>query len=248
MNRLTCLIVLVVATLLTGCNTMLVHPPSASAFMENDRDGFVRDASISATVGGVAYDFIPKKYVKREVNEEYSYREEESPVEVAVSFQRRYGYFKYGFGFDLLSPYIQVGFVSDYFGVMGWSNLCLWQFEKVEHKYFQWAGGVSVIEQLPIGNGVRIGLTQHLSRNGRENIAHGIYDMGFSIPTPTPIFYDEIGGGAYVSFGVGTGTNVGIEFRLGRDLTYYRFDEKEIDGNIISDFNRYTFMIDFQGW
>ena len=61
-------------------------------------------------------------------------------------------------------------------------------------------------------------------------------------------FYDEIGGGAYVSFGVGTGTNVGIEFRLGRDLTYYRFDEKEIDGNIISDFNRYTFVIDFQGW
>ena len=107
---------------------------------------------------------------------------------------------------------------------------------------------MSVIEQLPIGNGVRFGLTQHLSRNGRENIAHGIYDLGFSIPTPTPIFYDEIGGGAYVSFGVGTGTNVGIEFRLGRDLTYYRFDEKEIDGNIISDFNRYTFVIDFQGW
>ena len=186
--------------------------------------------------------------MKKTINEEYNYRDEESPIEAMVSFQRRYGYFKYGFGFDLLSPYIQMGFVSDYFGVMGWSNLCLWQFEKVEHEYFQWAGGISLIEQWPISDDVRIGLTQHLSRNGRESIAHGIYDMGFSIPTPTPIFYDEIGGGAYVSFRVGNRKNVGIEFRFGRDLTYYRIDKRKIGRDAISDVNRYTIMVDFQGW
>jgi hypothetical protein len=242
MNRLACLLVLIVVAVLTGCNTMLVHPPSASAFMENDRDGFVRDASISATVGGVAYDFIPKKYVKREVNEEYSYREEESPVEVAVSFQRRYGYFKYGFGFDLLSPYIQVGFVSDYFGVMGWSNLCLWQFEKVEHKYFQWAGGVSVIEQLPIGDNFRIGLTQHLSRNGREAYIYDGSDM-FSFGGSAPVFYDEIGGGAYIAGIVGKRLGMGLEFRYGRDLTY-----KFVDGEKEKPVNRFTLTFNLQWW
>lgn len=248
MKRIFYILAFMAALVLSGCNTMLVHPPSASAFMENDSDGFVRDASVSGTAGIIGYDFFPKQYVKKTINEEYNYRDEESPIEAMVSFQRRYGYFKYGFGFDLLSPYIQMGFVSDYFGVMGWSNLCLWQFEKVEHEYFQWAGGISLIEQWPISDDVRIGLTQHLSRNGRESIAHGIYDMGFSIPTPTPIFYDEIGGGAYVSFRVGNRKNVGIEFRFGRDLTYYRIDERKTGRDVISDVNRYTIMVDFQGW
>jgi len=239
------------ALVLSGCNTMLVHPPSASAFMENDSDGFVRDASGSITAGTLYWTtkFESKKEVKKIEHEDYTYENAESPIEVGVSFQRRYGYFKYGFGFDLLSPYIQMGFVSDYFGVMGWSNLCLWQFEKVEHKYFQWAGGISLIEQLPVSENVRIGLTQHLSRNGRENVTYGDAAGGvFGIPLPTPIFYDEFGGGVYVSLGVGNGQNIGVEFRFGRDLTYYRIDERKTGRDVISDVNRYTIMVDFQGW
>ena len=254
MNRLACLLVLLVAAMLAGCSVSTIHPPSASAFMEKSEDAFLTNVSFSAYWG----ENLNKKnglYVAEGVKEverserwkeDWYYVDMEWYIQFHGSLQKNIGHFKYGFGIDFATPYVQAGFVSDYLGVMGWSNLCLWQLEKVEHAYFQWGGGISLIEQLPIGDNFRIGLTQHLSRNARESIMAqhgGAWPRGFS--RATPIFYDEIGGGAYVSFIPFGKTRVGIEFRYGRDLTYKFVESKSGDGDVVRDINRYSLIVSF---
>ncbi|SHL24485.1 hypothetical protein [Fibrobacter sp. UWH4] len=225
-------IALAVCTLLlVGCSVAIIHPPSAATFMEKSDGDYVMGASASAFFGDLVDDEAGVDYVAdgiKEVersddwNDEWYYKSKEWPIGGMFSLQRNKGYFKYGLGFDFLTPYVQAGFVSDYFGVMGWSNLWLWQLEKVEHKYFQWGGGISLIEQLPIGDNSRIGMTQHLSRNGREaNTAqHGAMVIGMG--RSAPVFYDEIGCGGYASFMPNESLRIGVEFRYGRDLTYKR--------------------------
>ncbi|MBR6125400.1 hypothetical protein IKQ19_17715 [Candidatus Saccharibacteria bacterium] len=199
--------------------------------MEKSEDKFVMGASASFFFGDLVDDEMGVDYFAEGIEElEHSedwldtwyYKDTEWPVGGGFTLQKNKGYFKYGLGFDFLTPFLQAGFVSDYFGVMGWSNLWLWQLEKVEHKYFQWGGGISLIEQLPIGDNFRIGLTQHLSRNGREaNTAqHGAMVIGMG--RSAPVFYDEIGCGGYVSFMPNESLRIGVEFRYGRDLTYKR--------------------------
>ena len=255
MNRLVCLLVLLVAVMLAGCSVAIIHPPSASAFMEKSESSFIGNASLTVTLGDIAYGkkdefYIAREKVGRIENEDWSYSAAEWPIEFSVSLQRSVGYFKYGLGLDFITPYVQAGFVSGYFGVMGWSNLWVWQLEKVEHKYFQWGGGVSIIEQLPMGDNFRFGLTQHLSRNGREAMVVEESSSMLNVGPSAPIFYDEIGCGAYISFIPYYVTRVSLEFRYGRDLTYKR---KDYRGNPqkhekISDVDRYSLSLSFFGW
>ena len=51
MNRLACLLVFIVVAMLTGCSVSVIHPPSASAFMEKSEDAFLTDVSFSASWG-----------------------------------------------------------------------------------------------------------------------------------------------------------------------------------------------------
>ena len=187
--------------------------------------------SVSAFFGDLVDDELYVNYVADGVKEversddwhdEWYYKNKEWPIGANFSIQKNKGYFKYGFGFDFLTPYVQAGFASDYFGVMGWSNLWVWQLEKVEHAYLQWGGGVSIIEQLPIGDNFRIGLTQHLSRNGREANTAQLGAMVVGRGRSAPVFYDEIGCGGYISFIPNESLRIGVEFRYGRDLTYKR--------------------------
>ena len=125
---------------------------------------------------------------------------------------------------------------------MGWSNICLWQLEKYEHAYFQWGGGFTIIEQLPLlSRRLRIGLTQHISRNGRE--AYASEDGALFVSSSAPVFYDEIGAGAYVAWIAGKRFGMGLEFRYGRDLTY-KIVEKEREWPI----DRFTLALNFQWW
>lgn len=242
--------------LLAGCSVAIIHPPSAATFMEKSEDDFVMGASASFFFGDLVDDEMGVDYIAdgiKEVersddwNDEWYYKSKEWPIGGMFSLQRNKGYFKYGLGFDFLTPYVQAGFVSDYFGVMGWSNLWLWQLEKVEHKYFQWGGGISLIEQLPIGDNFRIGLTQHLSRNGREaNTAqHGAMVIGMG--RSAPVFYDEIGCGGYVSFMPNESLRIGVEFRYGRDLTYKRREYSNYPEKYekISNMDRFSLTLNF---
>jgi len=246
------LLVLIVALVMTGCSTFVIHPPSASAFMEKSEGHFQKNVSVSAYMGNLLYfesmnefysddKYVAIKNVKNEKDPDLMYESIEMPVEIALEIQRSFGYFKYGIGFDFITPYVQAGFVSDYFGIMGWSNFGFMQPEKVEFKYVQWGGGVSLIEQLPFGDNFRMGLTQHLSRNGREVHA----SEGFAYTHCTPVFYDEIGGGGYISFVPGKTIRMGLEFRYGRDLTYRRVYRGHPDGVNV---DRYVVTFNVQGW
>lgn len=244
---------LVLATvLLSGCSIMTIRPPSAAAFMGGD-ESISHDLSASMTVGDIvdgSSDVRPIKdnIKKTEPSDEDAYfrNDEEWMFDFNYSLQSRLGYFKYGFGMNCFTPYVVVGFVSDYVGLMGWSNFGVGKFEKVENDYIQWGGGISLIEQLPVGRNVRIGLTQHLSRNGREAYEDKSFTSSGGFASAAPIFYDEVGGGAYFSILLGTNFRMGTEFRFGRDLTYEKVDVHD-DGEISKhDINRYSFIVDFQ--
>ncbi|WP_297698211.1 hypothetical protein [uncultured Fibrobacter sp.] len=251
-------IILAVCTLLlVGCSVAIIRPPSAASFMEKSEDAFVKDISASAYWGDLTLveEHVAKGVKTLEHSDEwykdhYYATREEWPFDFKFSLQKSMGYFKYGFGFDFVTPYVQAGLVTDYFGVMGWSNLWVWQLEKVEHKYFQWGGGISLIEQLPIGDNFRIGLTQHLSRNGREAMAIEESASMLNVGPSAPIFYDEMGCGTYISFIPYYVTRVSLEFRYGRDLTYKRgyYSYNPEKQEKISDVDRYSLTISFFGW
>lgn len=244
---------LVLATvLLSGCSIMTIRPPSAAAFMGGD-ESISHDLSASMTVGDIVDGSSDVRPIKDNVKkatpsdeDAYFKNYEEWKLDFNYSLQSRLGYFKYGVGLNFFTPYVVVGFVSDYVGLMGWSNFGVGKFEKVENAYVQWGGGISLIEQLPVGRNVRIGLTQHLSRNGREAYEDKSFTPNGGFASAAPIFYDEVGGGAYFSILLGTNFRMGTEFRFGRDLTYEKVDVHD-DGEISKhDINRYSFIVDFQ--
>ena len=216
----------VLAAMLTGCGISVIRPPSASAFMNDDGNfNFYGSYHI---LGKPDKDARKLRVPADAKEKDYSYSSSEWVVDFGGAFQQRIGNFKLGGGLDFLTPVVQAGYVTDYLGVMGWSNFILWKPHKRDFDYFQWGGGISLIEQLPFEN-VKIGLTQHLSRNGAEGLKRETYAM-FSACS-APVFYDEVGGGTFISFVLGKSIKLGVEFRYGRDLTF--------------DKNRYTIVLDF---
>ena len=233
-------IFLTVVLCLCGC---AVHPPSAAAFMEQG-DGDLQKNVTASYVWVTKADGYLESYgnvkTKPLPNEDYSYNNMEWIFQSSFDFQKQIGNFKMGAGVDWLTPFVQFGFVSEYFGVMGWSYLCLWRFEKIEHD-LQWGGGITIIEQLPFYfRKLRVGLTQHISRNGREAYQNKYGELSAS---PAPVFYDEIGGGMYVAGIVGKRLGMGLEFRYGRDMTY-----KIVNGETEEPIDRFTLMLNVQWW
>ncbi len=238
---------LAVALVLSGCSLSIIHPPSAAAFMEKGDGDLQKNVAMAFTSEQTEKypRYIPYKSVKSKIApKDYSYNDDEIPYQITFDVQKQLGNFKIGGGFDWITPYVQAGFISDYFGVMGWSNICLWQLEKKEHAYFQWGGGITIIEQLPLPSGnVRFGLTQHISRNGRE--AFLAEDGAMFNSSSAPVFYDEIGGGAYIAWHAGKRLGLGVEFRYGRDLTY---KIKDWDKDYAHPIDRLTLTFNLQWW
>ena len=241
-------IVLFLSGVLSGCSLSIIHPPSAAAFMEQGDGDLQKNVTASYMWRNGPYKdkvFQPYNKMKSSLlpNEDYYYEDWEWNFQASFDIQKRFENFKIGGGLDWLTPFLQLGYVSDYFGVMGWSNICSWQIGKYEHAYVQWGGGITIIEQLPFCfRKLRIGLTQHISRNGRESYMRDGSDM-FSYGSSAPIFYDEIGAGAYVAGIVGKRLGMGLEFRYGRDLTY-KIVEKEHERAI----HRFTLALNVQWW
>ena len=208
-------------------------------------DGDVQKiATVSYVKGSLGETLTPYKKVKSEplTDDEHYYSNTEWFFQASFDVQKQIGNFKIGGGMDWSTPFLQAGFISDYFGVMGWSNLGLWQLEKCEHAYFQWGGGITIIEQLPFASRkLRVGLTQHLSRNGREAYRYEYYK--WQLGNPAPVFYDEIGAGGYIAWHAGKRIALGLEFRYGRDLTY-----KVVEGDGERSMNRFTLTFNLQWW
>jgi len=146
-------------------------------------------------------------------------------------------FFSLGFGLQTVTPFTQLGIVSPYFGASAWSSIYspLNIANYMSDNFWKDISfGAVFIEQIPIGRKMKIGITEHVSRNGVErNLQEAVEGfMAFSFPEPHPVFYREVGVGAFVSYKRETST-LAIEFRYGRDLD--------------NRCNRFAVMIDFWG-
>ena len=125
-------------------------------------------------------------------------------------------------GAQSVTPFVQLGFVSPYFGLSVWSSIYSPLNFGINFSDNFWKDvsfGAMFIQQIPIGAKANIGLTEHFSRNGVERYLSESHEgfMTFSFPEPHPLFYYEVGGGAFASYRL-EGVTIALEFRYGRDL------------------------------
>ncbi|MBR3070660.1 hypothetical protein [Fibrobacter sp.] len=142
---------------------------------------------------------------------------DEWPADFTYTHFFNYKNFSASLGLQTIVPFFQLGFVSKYIGVMGWVG---------------GLAGIAVMEQLPLDQDWKIGLVEHIAQNGRESrlkesdCGGGFGPTGACLGDPDPIFYTEVGIGAYLSY-----KSFAIEFRYGRDISENR--------------NRFTFYMNW---
>lgn len=224
----------IIALFLTSCSSIM-RPPPAAAFMDSYRkDNAVNSVGFTYYAGNLDNSY----------HEHTSYSHK-SHAEWWGDFTFEHvlnsKYFSFGFGMQSLTPFLQGGFVSPYVGLTGWSNIFaigsnpLRNSENESH-LSHFSGGGMLIEQIPINENWKFGLTEHFSRNGRElyyvdeEACEG-FSIGCDFPRPRPKFYREVGGGFFISRTLSEAGKASIEFRYGRDL-----DEKR---------NRFAITLDF---
>ena len=215
---------------LVGCAT---RPPSAVIFMTSPKQSDSQNSAApkSSVLGGVSITGLTTVNAEKtgDVIKETPYEiHKEWNFNLNVQGGSRYGYFAYGFGLQMTYPYGYIGFASDHFGTMVWSNIfpLLALFEgKDDEDYGYYAEnkgfGVSLIEQIELNNGMKVGLTQHFSRTVAAYTEHG---GGFPANWPSSFYFYEFGGGGYLSIPVEAKT-IGIEASISRNYTYkaYQF-------------------------
>ena len=217
MNRLTYLIVLVVAVMLAGCSSIM-RPPSATAFMSSyEKDTAVVNLNLALYSGDLDNH---EKYYDHDIEKDFSHSEWVLDFSEIVFWNK--GFFSIGLGAQSVTPFVQLGFVSPFFGLSAWSSIYS-PFNSgnylSDNFWKDVSFGTMLIQQIPIGNKVKIGLTEHFSRNGVERYLSEVKEgfMAFSFPEPHPLFYYEVGGGAFASYRL-EGVTIALEFRYGRDL------------------------------
>lgn len=201
------------ALLLSGCSTIM-RPPPAAAFMDSyGKDNAIRSASVSTYFGNL------DNGVHEHDGDESHLSRAEWWGDVTYSNYVSGGYFTLGWGFQSITPFFQTGFVSKYFGLTGWSNFALIYPNNINNLDFMshYSGGAMAIQQLPLNDRWTIGLTEHISRNGRETYNIDDECCSISIPEVLPEFYLEYGAGMYVSSKINDVAKISLEFRYGRD-------------------------------
>lgn len=217
MNRLACLFVLFVALVMAGCSSIM-RPPSAAAFMSSyEKDTAVVNMSLALYGGDLDNN---NKYYDHNTNMENKHSEWVLDVTENIFWNK--GFFSFGFGGQTLTPFVQLGFVSPYVGLSAWSSIYspmnIGNYLS-DNFWKDISFGTMLIQQIPIGNELKIGLMEHFSRNGVERYLSEVKEgfMAFSLPEPHPLFYYEVGGGFFVSYRLEKAT-IALEFRYGRDL------------------------------
>lgn len=211
------LIVLLVAFALAGCSSIM-RPPSATAFMNSyEKDVAVVNASLALYGGDLDNDGKNDDYDIDKVN-----NHSEWVLDFAGNFFWNKSFFSIGLGLQSVTPFVQLGFVSPYFGLSAWSSIYSPLNFGIHFSDNFWKDvsfGAMFIQQIPIGAKANIGLTEHFSRNGVERYLSESHEgfMTFSFPEPHPLFYYEVGGGIFASYRL-EGVTLALEFRYGRDL------------------------------
>lgn len=218
MRKLHVIAFLVVAILLSGCSSIM-RPPPAAAYMDSyKRDDAVRSFSFSYYAGNLDNDWIDNHE-----DQEYHISHSEWWGDGSFANYIGDGYFAFGWGLQSLTPFLQGGFVSPYFGLTTWTNF--FPINKLgpesESTFLShYSGGGMTIQQFPLNDNWKFGVTEHVARNGREeyfvdDVSCEMFCIDF--PRPRPKFYAEMGGGIYVSRKL-ENTKMSLEFRYGRDI------------------------------
>ena len=188
---------MVCALLLAGCSN---HPPSAAQFM-NVRNGINFVAGGAVRVGDLDNRKIPGRD-----DESVSYEEGYWNTNLALSFATPYGVV----ALDLEDYTYRtiLGGRSRYFGVQGWYGIAI--DERRDGASMHHVGGVMLVEQYPVSENFKVGISEHVSRNSYMVVD----DPGCcSINTLYPEVYSEFGAGAYVVY-----KGFSAEFRYGREI------------------------------
>ena len=190
------IVLTVCALLFVGCSN---HPPSAAQFM-NARNG------INFVVGGAARaGNLDNRKIPRRDDESVSYEEGYWNTDLALSSAGSYVLF--AMDFEDFTYRTIMGGRSRYFGVQGWYGLV---FDERGSGNLRHVGGVMLVEQYPVLENFKVGISEHVSRNSYRVID----DPGCcSINTLYPEIYPEFGAGAYVVY-----KGFSAEFRYGREI------------------------------
>lgn len=209
--RLMIILCAMLCALLCGCSAIM-RPPPAAAFMDSyGQDEALNAASISVYAGNL--DNGRRDHLSSEEN--LKYQEWVSDIHVARYISG--GYFTFGGGFQSMTGFFLSGFVSPYFGLNFWSNVnaaFLPFYGEGGDFWGHYSGGAMAIEQIPLNEKWKLGVTQHVSKNGREVYYRDELDF---FDSPRPVFYREVGAGVYASYKYGT-SKFAFEFRYGRDI------------------------------
>ena len=210
-------LVFMAALVLSGCSSIM-RPPSATAFMSSyEKDTAVVNLNLALYSGDLDNH---EKYYDHDIEKDFSHSEWVLDFSEIVFWNK--GFFSIGLGAQSVTPFVQLGFVSPFFGLSAWSSIYS-PFNSgnylSDNFWKDVSFGTMLIQQIPIGNKVKIGLTEHFSRNGVERYLSEVKEgfMAFSFPEPHPLFYYEVGGGAFASYRL-EGVTIALEFRYGRDL------------------------------
>lgn len=171
--------------LLAGCSS---HPPSAAQFMNvKKNDGIF-------SVGGTAF-----------AGDLYKPYEGGRGVLFTLSGYGRVDAFEFGLSLETTTFLPILGLRGEYLGLQGWGF-----FKDVEHYNEKsrtiWIGGSMLIQQYPISENFKVGLSEHISNNLMSEGNSGTFNFEDS-------YYNEFGIGSYFGY-----KNFSIEFRYGREI------------------------------
>ena len=203
---------LLMALVMTGCSS---HPPSAAQFMNvkiNEKKfGVGVIAGGSARVGDI---------YKGDSRIDVDYTDDESRGNLDLSLLFRFDNSVFGFAFENASLKAIWGGRSRYVGVQGWAGIG--SAEKGHDKNaMPFSGGLMLIEEFPIYDNLRVGASEHISRN-----AYTVDENCGGLGIPSTYGYGEFGIGTYLTF-----EGFSIEFRYGREIGEPR--------------NRFYFMLNY---
>ena len=203
---------LLMALVMTGCSS---HPPSAAQFMNvkinENKFGVGVIAGGSARVGDI---------YKGDSRIDVDYTDDESRGNLDLSLLFRFDNSVFGFAFENASLRTIFGGRSQYIGVQGWAGIG--SAEKGHDKNaMPFSGGLMLIEEFPIYDNLRVGASEHISRN-----AYTVDENCGGLGIPSTYGYGEFGIGTYLTF-----EGFSIEFRYGREISEPR--------------NRFYFMLNY---
>ena len=193
------LLLAAVMLVLAGCSN---HPPSAAQFM-NAKDG------INLITGGSArFGDVDNRKIPGEDDESTSYEEGYWNTDFALSFA--FPYAVIAIDFEDYTYRTIMGGRSQYFGIQGWYGFVQSEENREHGSKVKHTGGVMVIEQYPVSENFKVGLSEHVSQNSYKVIDDpGCCSFNY-LRAET---YPEFGVGAYIAY-----KGLSAEFRYGREI------------------------------